>query len=106
MSWVVCPYGDHDYDTVVALHDAVYPTYRTQPDVWHAATQFDELRARLHRCIARDTATQQLIGYGALRSVRARQARLDLMVHPAWQRRGVGQGLLDHLIQQARIGEN
>jgi GNAT superfamily N-acetyltransferase len=106
MAWVVCPYGDHDDDTVVALHDAVYPTYRAQPDVWNAAAQFDELRGQPHRLIARDTATQRVIGYGALRSVRAQQARLDLMVHPAWQRQGVGQGLLDHLIDQARIRGN
>jgi len=80
MSWVVCPYSDHDYDTIVALHDAVYPTYRAQPAEWHAAAQFDELRARPHRFIARDTATRQVIGYGALRSARAQQARLDLSI--------------------------
>ena len=102
MSWVVRPYSDHDYDAIAALHDAVYPAYRTQPEAWQAATQFDHLRARPHRFVARDIATQQLIGYAALRSIRAQQARLDLMIHPTWQRQGVGQVLLNHLIDQAR----
>jgi GNAT superfamily N-acetyltransferase len=102
MSWVVRPSGDHDYAAIAALHDAVYPAYRTQPEAWHAATQFDFLHARPHRFIARDTATHQVIGYGALRSIRAQQARLDLMIHPTWQHQGVGQTLLDYLINQAR----
>jgi hypothetical protein len=33
MSWVVCPYSAHGYDTIVSLHDAVYPTYCAQPEV-------------------------------------------------------------------------
>jgi GNAT superfamily N-acetyltransferase len=102
MSWVVRPYSDHDYDAIAALHDAVYPAYRTQPEVWQAATQFDHQRARPHRFVARDIATQQPIGYAALRSIRAQQVRLDLMIHPTWQRQGVGQVLLNHLIDRAR----
>jgi GNAT superfamily N-acetyltransferase len=105
MSWVVRPSGDHDNDAIAALHDAVYPAYATQPEAWQAATQFDHLRARPHRFIACNTDTYQLIGYGALRSRRAQQARLDLMIHPTWQRQGVGQVLLDHLIEQAQALE-
>lgn len=102
MSWLVRHYGDQDYDTIVALHAAVYPAYLTQPEAWQAAAQFDYLRSRPHRYVALDTATHQVIGYGAIRSIRAQNARLDLMIHPTSQRQGVGHLLLAQLIDHAR----
>jgi GNAT superfamily N-acetyltransferase len=102
MPCVVRQYDDHDYDTIAALHDAVYPAYRIQPETWHAAAQFDYRHTQPHRYVALDTAIQQIIGYGAIRSIRAQNARLDLMIHPSWQRHGVGRVLLDQLIDHAR----
>src|SRR4029078_4560013 len=53
------------------------------------------------RYVALDTVTQQVIGYGAIRSIRAQNARLDLMIYPTGQRQGVGHVLLDKLIDHA-----
>lgn len=101
MSYRIRQYVAQDNDAIASLHHTIYPAYGTQFDTWHAAVQYDERANQPERCVA-VAEHQQPIGYGAIRSLRAHTARLDLMVHPHFQRQGVGQMLLDHLIERAR----
>lgn len=102
MSYGIRQYVEQDGAAIASMHRSVYPAYGTQRDTWHAAVQYDDRVNQPERCVAIAQPHQQPIGYGAIRSLRAHTARLDLMVHPHFQRQGVGQMLLDHLSECAR----
>jgi len=57
------------------------------------------------RYVALDHATRQVVGYGWFWWVRLQKYRLDLMVAPAWRRRGIGGRLLLQMLDDmARRG--
>jgi GNAT superfamily N-acetyltransferase len=94
-------FTENDRAAVIAMGDAIYPEYR-QHEAWHAAEQFDFERVTSYRYVAECSA---IVGYGAIRYLRERQARIDLMVHPEYQRRGAGTKILQRLIQDLRSTE-
>jgi GNAT superfamily N-acetyltransferase len=53
-------------------------------------------------CVAAASDDGSVVGCGALWRVRGERFRLDLMVHPRWQQRGVGGALLAHLHGEAK----
>jgi GNAT superfamily N-acetyltransferase len=74
---------------------------------WQRADeQFDESRYFRRRYVAVDQATQQVLGYGVVTHIpwvyHPQKLWLDIDVHPAWQRRGLGTLLLERLLTDAR----
>ena len=97
MQFRVRPYRADDAAAIVAMSDAIYPAYRLDADAWHPAEQYDNVDVSPFKHVAVDTLTGEIAGYGAIRTTRLPYARLDLMVHPQWQRRGAGSLLLAQL---------
>ena len=97
MQFRVRPYRADDAAAIVAMSDAIYPAYRLDADAWHPAEQYDNVDVSPFKHVAVDLLTGEIAGYGAIRTTRLPYARLDLMVHPQWQRRGAGSLLLAQL---------
>src|SRR5919202_64649 len=97
MQFRVRPYREYDAAAIVAMSDAIYPEYRLDPESWHPAEQYDNVDVSPFKHVAVDRLTGEIAGYGAIRTTRLPYARLDLMVHPQWQRRGAGSLLLAQL---------
>jgi GNAT superfamily N-acetyltransferase len=91
-------FSETDTAAVIAINDAIYPEYRND-EIWHAAEQFDSQRVTTFRYVAE---AGPIIGYGAIRYLRERQARIDLVVHPEYRQRGAGTKILDRLLTDLR----
>lgn len=93
-----------DRDDPVAVRDAVYPEYRDRRVVWSAAHQLDAPRSAPHRFVVEIASTREVIAYAGIWpwDVQTGRYRLDLIVHPRWQRRGVGDLLLTRCPGQLR----
>jgi len=98
MQFRIRSFAEPDDSAVIAISDAIYPEYR-QDGTWHAAGQFDSERRTGYRYVA---DAGGIIGYGAIRYLREGQGRIDLMVHPDCQRRGVGTKILEQLLADLR----
>src|SRR5215468_5167109 len=83
-------FAEPDTPALIAISEAVYPEYRHDA-AWRAAEQLDSERFTSYRYVAE---AGDIIGYGAIRYLRERQGRVDLMVRPDHQRRGVGTKIL------------
>src|SRR5215469_15568917 len=79
-----------DHEAVAAL---IASTGRSPADAWPAHS----------RSIAAVAGPlERIIGAGAWWRVRLDKFRIDLLVASEWRRRGIGSGLLGHLVSQAR----
>src|SRR5215467_1839716 len=94
MHFCVRGFAEADTADVIAISNAIYPEYR-QDETWHAAQQFDSERCAGYRYVA---DADGILGYGAIRYLREGQGRIDLMVHPEHQRRGIGTNILEQLL--------
>jgi len=94
MHFCVRGFAEADTADVIAISNAIYPEYR-QDETWHAAQQFDSERCAGYRYVA---DADGILGYGAIRYLREGQGRIDLMVHPEYQRRGIGTNILEQLL--------
>ncbi len=102
MSIIVRHFRSEDYAAVEGLSDTIYPEYRallaaSNGPAWRPAMQFDDNHLAPYQHIAVDVTTQQLVAYGAIRTRRLPYTQLDLMVAPAWQKRGIGSLLFEQL---------
>ncbi len=71
-----------DFASVMALYHTAKPLGMSPPEeVWEGAI----------RCVAVDAKTEEIIGYGAAEE--KNPSFLALIVHPKWQRQGVGHAL-------------
>src|SRR5215831_10646144 len=82
-----------DTAAVVAIQHTIFPEY--EKESWHAGGQFDSERVTPYRYVA---AAKELLAYGAIRYLRQSHGRIDLMVHPRWQRHGIGTNLIKRLL--------
>ncbi|MGH9821780.1 MAG: hypothetical protein ACREDR_00755 [Blastocatellia bacterium] len=94
MGYQVRPFRETDLGEVIAISDSIYPEYRENG--WHAAEQFESERFTRYRYVAEST---RLPGYGANRYLREGQGRIDVMVHPQWQRGGIGSNRIERLLK-------
>lgn len=85
----VRPYEARDQDCVTALYAAAKPLGMSAP----AAETHDACR------LVTESAAGQIIGYGAASG--GQTSSVALVVHPDWQRRGLGGILWEHLCQDA-----
>lgn len=74
------------------------PELGAPAEAWRQADAQADAQHRTLRYVAVDPATRQVVGYGWFWWVRLQKYRLDLMVAPAWRRRGIGGRLLLHML--------
>jgi len=98
MQFCIRGLAHQDIANVIAISDAIYPEYR-EDEGWRAAEQFDSERFTSYRYVGEAV---DIIGYGAIRYMRELQGRIDLMVRPDHQRRGVGGKILEQLLTDLR----
>ena len=94
MGYQVRPFRETDAGEVISISDSIYPKYRENG--WRPAEQFESECFTNYRYVAEST---RLLGYGAIRYLREGQGRIDVMVHPQWQRGGVGSNLIERLLK-------
>jgi GNAT superfamily N-acetyltransferase len=116
--FLVRSWSGADRAAALSIRDGVYPEYRTEPAALHLATQLDAPSISPFRYVALAGETRHVIGYGAVWVWKAawRKYRLDLIVHPAWWKQGIGALLLSRLLDdlhtqqattvQARVRED
>ncbi len=105
MPFVLRPFEERDYEAVVSIANALYPEYRESAEEWRRRDQlFDETRYIRRRYVAVSDDKQQVVGYGEIAhspmTFHPQKFDLGLMVHPDWQRRGIGSLLLGHLMDE------
>lgn len=96
---------DDDFDAVAAIHNAIYPDWPvTADEMREFAGEVDPLRYVRVRLVAVDRESGRIVAAGAYHqmpwSFHPDRFRIRLMVHPDWQRRGIGRRLMDELLGQ------
>lgn len=105
MNYSIRPWIEADRADASKIHAALNPTYASDPAGWHLASQIDHREDQPQRLVATSDSTNEIIGYAAIRYVRSANARVDLMVHPEWHRRGIGSNLINNMLRYgASIG--
>lgn len=102
MPFLVRPFEKQDYKSLVTIANAIYPEYRKTTEEWQRGDQlFDETRYVRLRYVAVDEETQRVVGYGSVQhnpgTFHPQKFWLTLMVHPDWQRKGVGRTIYERL---------
>src|SRR3954452_10478545 len=97
---VIRPFKETDVGPAGAIAAATQPPYLAEagmtlwPQVYRVAGD--------RFCLAAAGDDGEVVGCGALWQVGGGKFRLDIMVHPHWQLRGVGSELLAPLLAEAR----
>ena len=99
MPVVLRPFQETDVSAAGEIANAMRPPYLAEEGMtlWQEAYRVSENRF----CLAA-WSERTVVGCGALWHLRADRFRVDLMVHPQWQRRGVGSALWTRLSEEAR----
>ena len=93
--FTVRPYNRADYDDFVRIDAATRSTAFWGEADWHPVHPPRDETPDANRYVAVHTPSSRIVGYGAV--LRAEQSNLDVMVHPEWQRRGVGRTLWERM---------
>jgi GNAT superfamily N-acetyltransferase len=104
-SIIIRPIEDQDYEPASALVKSIVPELGASATAWRQADAHADQQHRTMRYVAVDLTTQQVVAYGWFWWVRLQKYRLDLIVAPAWRRRGIGGRLLQSMLDDtARRG--
>lgn len=95
--FIIRPYIEADYDGFARINEATQSqAYWGEAD-WFGIHPPCEGATGANRYVAVDAKSSQMVGYGAV--LMEKQANLDVMVHPDWQRQGVGTLLWERMRQ-------
>jgi RNA polymerase sigma factor (sigma-70 family) len=94
------PYAGPDWEPISAFVYGLVPDFRQDEEAWlRNRQQFDETRYRRRQYVAEHAATGQILGYGSIeQTIFLPKYRLFLMTEPKWLQMGVGDLLLDQLM--------
>ena len=98
MPVLVRPIAEADYAPVARLVAEAAPEQAAQVAGWRQADAQADPARRTVRYLALYGEPPELVGYGAFWLVHGQHYRIDLLVAPAWRRRGVGGRLLSRLV--------
>lgn len=84
-------------EAVMGIENAIFPEYQNDSVNWRAGQQFDDPTQACSKYVAVEINRDLLVGYGAIRTTYPHRYRLNLMVDPEWQRRGIGRTLFAKL---------
>ena len=98
------PFAEPDWTPITELAYGLEPDFRGENDLWlRNRQQFDETRYIRRHYVAEHAETGQILGYGSIeQTIFLPMYRLFLMVEPRWLRNGVGDLLLERLIEDLR----
>ncbi|MFN7949888.1 MAG: GNAT family N-acetyltransferase [Blastocatellia bacterium] len=98
------PFAAAEWGLVSAFVYGLEPDFRQDEETWlQNRQQFDESRYRRRQYIAEQAGTQQMVGYGAIeQTIFLPRYRLFLAAEPEALRAGVGDVLLDQLLEDLR----
>ncbi len=96
-TFAVRPYCETDYEAFVLIDTATQSRAFWSEADWHPIHPPCAETPDARRSVVVHTPSGQIVGYGAV--LLAEQSNLDVMVHPAWQRRGVGRLLWERMRQ-------
>ena len=99
--FVVRPYTRADYDDFARIGEATQSTAYWGESDWHTIHPPCAETPGVSRYVAVDPESSQTVGYGAV--VLAQNSNLDVMVHPDWQRRGVGRALWEQMREDLSV---
>jgi GNAT superfamily N-acetyltransferase len=91
-----------DYEPAVALYRLIDPAHAEDAAMWQRADEEAEASAAPRRWVTADETTGEIVAYAAHWRVRQQKFRMDLLVHPARRRRGIGRTLYDTIINDLR----
>jgi GNAT superfamily N-acetyltransferase len=94
------PYVGPDWEPISAFVYGLVPDFRQDEEAWlHNRQQFDETRYIRRQYVAEHAGTGQILGFGSIeQTVFLPKYRLFLMAEPKWLQTGVGDLLLDQLM--------
>lgn len=95
------PYTTADYNDFVRIDSATQSTAFWGEADWRPVHPPCDETPEANRYVAVHTPSSRVVGYGAV--LRARESNLDVMVDPAWQRRGVGRALWEQMRQDLSL---
>jgi len=109
MPFILRPFSEQDYEALAVINNATYPEHRTNAEDWRSVDQqFSEGGYILHRYMVVETDTQQVVGLGSIQHAippmefHPQKFKMHLMVRPQWRRRGVGNLIFEHLMDELR----
>ena len=94
------PFAQERGREVEDISRAIFPEYHDGSVKWKAGWQLDDPAAATAAYVAVEPNGDRAVGYAAIRPRDGARYRLNLMVRPDWQERGIGRALFD------RIGED
>jgi RNA polymerase sigma factor (sigma-70 family) len=94
------PYLGPDWEPITAFVYSLGPDFRQDGETWlRNRQQFDDTHYTRRQYVAEHAGTGQMLGYGAIEQTMFRpKYRLFLMAEPKWLEAGVGDLLLDRLM--------
>jgi RNA polymerase sigma factor (sigma-70 family) len=98
------PFAAEEWGHVSAFVYGLEPDFRQDDETWLQNRQeFDESRYHRRQCLAEQAGTEQMVGYGAIeQTIFLPRYRLFLAAEPEALRTGVGDLLLDRLLDDLR----
>ncbi len=98
------PYAGPDWEPISDFVYGLAPDFRQDDEAWlRNRRQFDETRYRRRQYVAEHAETGEILGYGSIeQTIFLPKYRLFLMAEPKWLRAGVGELLLDQLMNDLR----
>ncbi len=108
MPFILRSFGEEDYDAATEIWNANFPDDRITANEWRYDDElFDETHYIRRQYVAVNEETQEVVGYGIISHTpgmfHPQKFRLDIVVHPEWQRRGAGsllyKRLMDDLVE-------
>lgn len=93
--FIVRPYTATDYDDFARIDAATLSTAIWSESDWHTIHPPCDDSPEAKRYVALETASSKIVGYGAV--MLTEPSNFDVIVDPAWQRRGIGKTLWEHM---------
>lgn len=103
MPTIIRPIQADDYAPAAALASALEPERAALATNWQAADASTNDMGRAVGYVALAGDPPEVRGYGSFWRVRMEQYRLELMVHPAWRRQGMGGRLLRQMLDDLAL---
>ena len=93
-----------DYEHLVKIINAIYTEYRTTADeMRYEDDSLDRTKYTMKRQVAVEPGSKEVVAYGYYghdpSMFHPKKFWMSINVHPAWQRKGIGTGLYDRILE-------
>ncbi|MCX7967664.1 MAG: GNAT family N-acetyltransferase [Armatimonadetes bacterium] len=107
MHFEIRPFEASDYEAVAEIANAICPDLRMTADEWRNDDRvFEGNHFIRRRYVALDSSTGKIVGFGGIShmplSFHPQKFRMQILVHPSFQRRGIGNALFEQLMSDLK----